>query len=381
MLHRFVKLFSKAEWFCLFILLALFLWLTSNLQQNLQEQSIATGFSFLAQESGFEVSESLIPFGSADSYGKALLAGGLNTLKVALPGLLASLFFGLLLCWGLLARHPLVSRLALSISDLIRNTPLILQLFLWYAIITDFLPPVRSAFSLGDLFFLTNRGFFYPILGGPTQFKIFLALVVLLCFLYYFLEKKSVAKFYATGIKKSSWPKFLTIYFTLLAISWWLLGKPTRFSIPELQGFNFQGGDFLSPEYAALTFGLVVYTGVFMADIFKAGIQSVSKGQWEAGYSLGLGRWDRMRLIIFPQALRVAIPPLTGQILNLVKNSSLAVAIAYPDFVSVANTTLNQTGQAIELVTFILLFYLTSSLVISFIMNKLNARLLQRGSR
>jgi general L-amino acid transport system permease protein len=379
MLLRSVKFLSRGEWLTLIFLIALASWLGLNLENNLSAQNIASGFSFLSQESGFEISESLLPFDSSKSYERALVMGAINTFKVSLLGICLSLVLGLSLCFALLATHPLINKLATAWSDLIRHTPLLLQLFFWYALLTDLLPPVRQAYSLFDLVYLSNRGLFYPIMGTINQFKFFLMAAITLLYLFVHFYRRSARHFYLTAKWKNPWPLASGFYVVSLFTVWLVLGMPRQFSIPELSGFNFQGGDFLSPEYSALLLGLVLYTGTFMADIFKAGIQSVPKGQWEAAYVLGLGTWDRMRLIILPQAMKVAIPPLTGQILNLVKNSSLAVAIAYPDFVSVSNTIMNQTGQAFELVLLIMLFYLTSSLVISFFMNRLNRRVVERG--
>ena len=286
-------------------------YLYGNLRTNLERQNIASGFDFLSLEAGFEISESLVEYWSDDSYLKALLVGIFNTLKVALSGNALALFLGVSVGLMRLSKNWLLSKLAQSYIEILRNTPLLLQLFFCYTIILEGLPPVKEALNPLPHIYLCQRGLFFP--------------------------------------------------------SFW--------EVPQFQGLNFQGGWFLSPEFLALTAGLVLHTSAFMAEIVRAGILSVKKGQWEAAQALGLRPSQVMRKVVLPQALRVIIPPTTSQLLNLTKNSSLAVAIGYPDFVSVANTTLNQTGQAIELISLIMLVYLTFSLSTSLFMNWYNKKI------
>ena len=288
-----------------------FYYLFSNLHANLERQNIASGFGFLSLEAGFEISESLIEYWSDDNYFKALLTGILNTLKVALIGNGITLVLGVTVGLMRLSQNWLLSKLAQGYIEILRNTPLLLQLFFCYTLILEGLPSVREAFNPLPHIYLCQRGLFFPSFS----------------------------------------------------------------EVPQLQGLNFQGGWFLSPEFLALTTGLVLHTSAFMAEIVRAGILSVKKGQWEAARALGLRPAQMMRQVIMPQALRVMIPPTTSQLLNLTKNSSLAVAIGYPDFVSVANTALNQTGQAIELISLIMLVYLTFSLSTSLFMNWYNKRI------
>jgi len=284
--------------------------LISNTMANLEERRIASGFGFLNREAGFEIGESaFLRYGAADSYLRALFVGLTNTLLVAAIGVVLATILGTFIGLCRLAKNFLLRTLSGAYIEFIRNVPLLVQLFFWYAVITEGLPGAREALSPLPGVFLSNRGIFFPSLS----------------------------------------------------------------SVPELQGFNFAGGFAISPEFAALLAGLATYTAAFIAEIVRAGIQAVDRGQNEAAHALGLTRAQATRLVILPQALRVIVPPMTSQYLNLTKNSSLAVAIGYPDLVSIANTTMNQTGQAIEGIAVIMAVYLTISLSISAFMNWYNA--------
>ena len=289
--------------------------LISNTMTNLEERRIASGFGFLNREAGFEIGESaFLRYGAADSYLRALFVGLSNTLLVAAIGVVLATILGTFIGLARLSKNFLLRTLSAGYVEFIRNVPLLVQLFFWYAVITEGMPGPREALSPLPGVFLSNRGIFLP----------------------------------------------------------------TFSSVPEIQGFNFVGGIGVSPEFAALLFGLTTYTAAFIAEIVRAGILAVDKGQGEAAHALGLTRAQTIRLIILPQALRVIIPPMTSQYLNLTKNSSLAVAIGYPDLVSIANTTMNQTGQAIEGIAIIMAVYLTISLSISAFMNWYNARIALR---
>jgi len=289
--------------------------LISNTAANLEARRIASGYGFLSREAGFEIGESFfLRYSAADSYARALVVGIVNTLVVAAIGIGLATVLGGAIGLARLARNALLRTLAAAYVEFVRNVPLLVQLFFWYAVITEALPGPREALSPLPGVFLTNRGLFFPVPG----------------------------------------------------------------SVPELSGFNFVGGTALSPEFAALLMGLTTYTAAFIAEIVRAGILAIERGQLDAAYALGLSRWQVTRLVVLPQALRVIVPPLTSQYLNLTKNSSLAVAIGYPDLVSIANTTINQTGQAIEGVVIIMAVYLTVSLSISAFMNSYNARVALR---
>jgi len=286
-------------------------YLVSNTLDNLAARNIASGFGFLSREAGFEIGESLFSYSAADSYLRALGVGLVNTFRVALVGIVLATVLGFVLGIFRLSANLLLRGLSTAYVEFIRNTPLLVQLFFWYALISEALPPPREAFVLFDSIYLSSRGIFFPLPG----------------------------------------------------------------SVPVLEGFNFSGGGHLSPEFATLLLGLVVYTAAFIAEIVRAGVLSVPKHQVEAAQALGLSRRPALRYVILPQALRLIVPPLTSQYLNLAKNSSLAVAIGYPDFVAVVNTAINQTGQAIEGIALIMAVYLTISLSISAFMNWYNARL------
>lgn len=346
--------------------------LVQNTQDNLAKQNIASGFGFLSQEAGFEISETIVEYWADDNYKLALWVGVLNTFKVALIGNFFAIFLGILVGIFRLSPNWIVSRLSLWYIEMTRNVPLLLQLFFWYAVFTEILPPVKEAWNPVSHLFLTQRGFFLPIFKphpGWTAFFTTFTIGVIGCFVVNFWAEKSRQK---KGRKPKTTYLYLGLLIILPVIAWAIAGAPLEIDKPELGGFNFSGGYSITPEFMALMFGLIFYTGAFNAEIVRAGIESVSKGQWEAGESLGLSRFQILRLIVLPQSLRVIIPPLTSQVLNLIKNSSLAVGIGYPDFVAVANTTMNQTGQAIEAVLLIMAVYLVFSLTTSVTMNTYN---------
>jgi general L-amino acid transport system permease protein len=295
-------------------------YLVSNTLENLAARNIASGFAFLGREAGFEIGESaFLAYSAADSYLRALVVGLTNTLRVALAGVVLATALGAALGLCRLSNNFLLKSLSAAYVEFIRNVPLLVQLFFWYAVIAEALPPPREALQPLPGVFLSSRGFFVPL-----------------------------------------------AHFTFEGMTW---------DTPTLSGFNFAGGGHLSPEFATLLIGLVIYTAAFVAEIVRAGVLSVERGQVDAARALGLREGATLRHVVLPQALRVIVPPLTSQYLNLVKNSSLAVAIGYPDLVSIAGTAINQTGQAIEGIAIIMAVYLTISLVISAFMNWYNARI------
>ena len=341
--------------------LAIATYLYQNVTQNLQRQNIASGFDFLGQESGFFIAESMIEFWSEDSYLKAIYVGIFNTLKVSLIGNIMALFIGVLLAMGFRSQNFIIRKICSIYINLFRNIPLLLQLFFWYGLFTEVLPDIQKAFNPLPGVFISQRGFFIPTFESHFIWKYVVVSFFISLFLCF---------------------KFNRFWFLLLSPLVWVIGgAPLSLSIPELAGFNFSGGLSLTPEFTALMTGLVLYTAAFIAEIVRAGIDSVEKGQWEAAESLGLNKSQAMKLIIFPQALRVILPPVTSQFLNLTKNSSLAVGIGYSDFVSIMNTVMNQTGQAIESVMIIMIVYLFFSLITSFIINFYNYRLEKREGR
>jgi len=357
---------------CMVGLLAYYL--ISNTLANLQRQSIATGFGFLTKESSFEIGESLIPYSAASSYGRALLVGALNTLKVAFIGIVATLILGTIVGVARLSTNWLVSRLASIYIEVMQDIPILLQLFFWYAIFYETLPAPRQALNPITGLFLCNRGVIFTVPASNPAHK-YMLLALAAGFIGAYLFRRWAKKRQdATGQILPVFRVSIGVIIGLPLIVWLAFGAPVKMNVPELVGFNYIGGMTLSPEFIALLLGLVLYTAAFVAEVVRAGIQSVGKGQREAAMSIALKPYQVLNLVILPQALRVIIPPLTSQMLNLTKNSSLAVAIGFPDFVSVANTTINQTGQSIEGVALIMAVYLVFSLSTSAFMNWYNKK-------
>ena len=356
------------------IVVVYFLWtLYQNTIINMERRGITTGFAFLGSPAGFGIVMSLIPYDETMSYGRTFYVGLLNTLLVSSLGIVAATILGFVIGIGRLSKNWLVSTLSAIFVDTFRNIPLLLQIFFWYFAVLRNLPSPRDSMESGELFFLNNRGMYMP---APIPENGFWLVVAVLCgaiagaiVLYRWARKRQDA----TGQPFPAIRVGLAMVLLLPAAAFALAGSPLGWEVPELRGFNFRGGISMIPELGALFIALTVYTASFIAEIVRSGIQSVSHGQTEAASALGLKRGSTLRLVIIPQAMRVIIPPLTSQYLNLTKNSSLAVAIGYPDLVAVfMGTTLNQTGQAVEVVAITMLVYLSISLLISLLMNIYN---------
>jgi general L-amino acid transport system permease protein len=357
-------------------------YVASNTAQNLEARKIASGFAFLTREAGFEIGEApFLAYSAADSYARALLVGLINTFRVALIGIVLATVLGTLLGLARLSRNWLLAKLAAGYVELARNVPLLVQLFFIYAVITENFPGPRDALRPLPGVFLSNRGIAFPLLAPNAVHAWIGAALVAGAVLAWLLARWARRRQASTGQPFPVAAAGAALLCAPPLAVFLAAGAPLALARPELQGFNFAGGAVLSPEFAALLGGLTLYTAAFIAEIVRAGVQSVDRGQFEAAYSLGLPRPHTMRLVILPQALRVIIPPLTSQYLNLTKNSSLAVAIGYPDLVSIANTTMNQTGQAIEGIAIIMGVYLTISLSISALMNWYNRRIALQGAR
>jgi general L-amino acid transport system permease protein len=361
---------------------ALLAWyLVSNTLTNLESRNIATGFGFLEREAGFDVSESPIPYSPADTYFRVLVVGLLNTLKVSVLGIILASILGTVAGVARLSTNWLIAKFATFYVEGLRNIPVLLQLFFWYSLITEGLPSPRQAFTPIAGVFLSNRGFGIPVPVWETTYTVMVVALIAGIVGAWGVTRWARKRQERTGQIFPSFRVGLALIIGLPVVVYVLGGAPTAMDSPELKGFNFRGGAVLSPEFAALLIGLVAYTGTYIAEIVRGGILAVSHGQTEAGLALGLRKSLVMRLILLPQALRVIIPPLTSQYLNLAKNSSLAVAIGFPDLVSVANTSINQTGQAIEGIAIIMAVYLTISLSISAFMNWYNRRIALKGGR
>ncbi len=349
-------------------------WLWSNTVHNLEVRRIASGWGFLQREAGLPIAESVIEYDPSMTYFRALLVGVLNTLKVAIAGIILATILGTVLGVLRLSKNWLVARIVGAYVEIVRDLPLLLQLLFWYALLQA-LPGPRQAINPATGVFLSNRGLKLPWFEWQEAHSWALITCLAGIALTWFFRRAARAKQMQDGQPRKVWPFALgTIVAAPLAV-WAMMGAPFTPDIPFLRGFNFQGGLNVSPEFFALLLGLTLYTAGFIAEIVRAGILSVHSGQWEAGNALGLPRGRVMSLVVLPQALRVIIPPMTSQFLNITKNSSLAVAIGYQDIVSIANTTLNQTGQAIEGIAIIMGVYLTISLSISLFMNWYNARI------
>ena len=350
-------------------------YLVSNTITNLDKQSIATGIGFLQKEAAFEIGESAIEYSAADTYGRALIVGFLNTLIVSFVGIIITIILGTLIGIARLSSNWLVSKLAAWYIEVFQDIPVLLQLFFWYAFFYNLLPAPRQAMNPIAGVFLSNRGLVFGVPESHPVYKyVFLAIIIagiIICL----LRNWSRARQMRTGRLFPVFRASMAILVVFPLITWVIGGAPTAMNVPELKGFNFVGGLNISPEFTALLLGLILYTAAYVAEVVRAGIQAVSKGQTEAAMSLGLKPAFVLNLVVLPQALRVIIPPLTSQMLNLTKNSSLAVAIGYPDFVSVAGTTINQTGQAIEGVALMMIVYLTLSLLTSAFMNWYNKKM------
>jgi general L-amino acid transport system permease protein len=353
--------------------------LIGNVRANLASRNIASGFGFFDVTAGFAISQTLIPYEESSTYGRAFVVGLLNTLLVSGIGIVLATVLGFAVGVARLSPNMLLSRLAGAYVEILRNLPLLLQILFWYLAVLGTLPGPRQSLSLSGEIFLNNRGIYLPkpllATGIGTVAMAFAAGLALALVIALWARRRRLAtgKIIATG--------WITLALVLLptAVAFVLMGAPISLERPELKGFNFAGGVRVVPEFLALLFALVTYTAAYIAEIVRAGILAIPRGQSEAAYSLGLRRAPTLRLVVVPQAMRVIVPPLTSQYLNLIKNSSLAAAIGYPDFFYVfAGTTLNQTGQAIEIIAITMAVYLAISLLTSALMNWYNRRLALR---
>ena len=341
--------------------------LAGNTGRNLAARHIATGWAFLGRTAGIPIGEAMVPYDPATStFLRALLEGLLNTLRVAVVGIVLSTILGTLIGVAGLSKNWLLSRLATAYVELFRDIPVLLQLLFWYALLQG-LPGPKQAIHLGSVF-LSNRGIRLPVLAWDPAFGWAVLALILGIALSVVWGRRADRQQAATGIRPTTLPVTLALIVGLPVLAWLVGGAPLTVDAPALHGFNFQGGLLVSPEFGALVVGLTIYTAAYIAEVVRSGILAVQRGQWEAAEALGLHRGRVLRLVVLPQAMRVIIPPMTSEYLNLTKNSSLAVAIGFQDIVSLANTALNQTGQAIEGIMVIMGVYLTISLSISALM-------------
>lgn len=350
-------------------------WIVNNVIDNLRRSNIASGFGFINSRAGFDIAESPIAYTSDSTYGRALLVGFLNTLVVAATGIVTATIIGFIVGIGRLSNNWLLRKICTVYIEVFRNIPPLLVIFFWYFGVLSVLPGARDSIHLPFESFLNNRGFYFPRpVWGEGSSLILLALVVGIV-LAWFVARRARQRQMTTG---QTFPVFrisLALIVGLPILAFALSGFPLSFDVPKQSTFNLTGGFQVKPEFLSLYLALSFYTAAFIAEIVRAGILGVSKGQTEAAESLGLRSRQTLRLVVVPQALRIIIPPLTSQYLNLTKNSSLAIAIGYPDLVATGGTVLNQTGQAIEIVVIWMVVYLAISLITSAFMNWFNAKM------
>jgi general L-amino acid transport system permease protein len=357
------------------VVIAFFVWIANNTYDNLRRSNIASGFGFLWHRAGFDISQTLIPYSIESSYGRAFLVGLLNTLLVAVVGIVLASIIGFIAGVARLSPNWLVAKIAAAYVETLRNIPVLLQLLFWYKAVLTVLPGPRQGFQLPLSINLSNRGLILPSAeAGPGFGATLIASLVAIAIVVWF-ARWSRKRQMETGQRLPVMRVSLAVLIGLPLLIFLATGAPLSIHYPELRGFNFVGGWHVTPEFLALTLGLVLYTGTYIAEVVRGGILAVSHGQTEAAYALGLRRGMALRLVVVPQALRVIIPPLTNQYLNLTKNSSLAIAVGYPDLVAVfARTVLNQTGQAVEVIFITMMVYLALSLLTSLLMNWFNRR-------
>ncbi len=352
--------------------IALAFWLfANNVGENLAERNIRSGFAFLSGSAGFDIGEALLPFESTDSVLKAFVNGVLNTIRVSFFAAVSALVLGVVVGLMRLASHPILRMLGTAHVEFYRNIPLIIQLFAIYMLITELLPMSTEPLRLGDWALLSKAGL-YVAVPQQTSLALLASVIaaVLTALLLREIWRRRVTDLVAALIG-------LAGAAVVLLVVWCLFGVVGGWSKPQVEGFMTVGGSALSPEFLALWLGLTMFTSAAIAEIVRAGVLAVSSGQWDAGMALGLTKTQVVSYIVFPQSMRLAIPPLTSQFMNLTKNSSLAVVIGYPDIVAVGNSSINITGQALEVIVIIMAVYLFLNLIISVLMNSLNARVMR----
>lgn len=350
--------------------------IVNNTLANMEARGISTGFAFLSERSGFDILQSLVPYSADSTYGKTFIVGLLNTVLITVLGIILATVLGFIIGVARLSKNWLISKLATIYIETFRNIPLLIQIFFWYFVVLRAMPSAKQSLSIADSFFLNVRGMYVPspVTGDNFVFTIIALIIgIIAAFLIRSWARK---RQFATGQQFPVLWTALGLILGLPALVFILTGSPLTWDLPVLQRFNFEGGTRVIPELLALLIAISIYTAAFIAEIVRSGILAVSRGQTEAALSVGLTPSQNLRLVVIPQAMRVIIPPMTSQYLNLAKNSSLATAIGYPDIVSVfMGTTLNQTGQAVEIIAMTMAVYLTLSLTISVFMNWYNAKM------
>lgn len=354
-----------------------FLWyIGSNTMANVEQRGITTGFDFLNATAGFGIDESPISFSSNDTHGRVFLVGLLNTLIVTFFSILFATILGLIVGVLRLSNNWLIKKIAATYIDIFRNIPILLQILFWYNVVLKALPSPKHSIDFFGSIFINNRGLYLPRPDTNTTTMFVLGSFILTFIIIYILNKWANKRQEATGQDFPVIVVGLGLLVILPIIAYFVGGANFNFDYASLKGFNFRGGKSISPEFLALTFALVIYTATFIAEAIRSGIEAVSKGQKEAAASIGLSSYQSLKLVVLPQAIRIAIPPIINQYLNIAKNSSLAAAIGYPEIITLfAGISLNQTGQAIEIISITMLVYLTISLTVSILLNIFNNKM------
>lgn len=370
--ERVLRIAAQALFVLVVALVAGFLY--SNLIHALQRRGLSAGFGFLSLEAGFRIGETPIPYDPGDSYGRAFLVGVVNTLRVTGAGILLATILGVIAGVARLSPNWLIRQIAAVYVELIRNTPLLVQLVFWYYAVIFKMPLIQESVQVGGIIYISQRGVAFPWPRPTPTFYPWLGILLLGTAVAWIIKQVRQRYQDSTGRAGYAWGLAIGIWILFALAGWGILGNPLRWDQPRIVGLAYEGGVVLTPEFTALLVGLVVYTGAFIAEVVRGGILSVRKGQIEAARALGLREGQILRLIIFPQALRVIIPPLTSQYLNLAKNSSLAIAIGFPDLFSIGKTIFNQTGRPVPAVALVMSSYLAMSLFTSLLMNLYNRR-------
>lgn len=357
--------------------LVAFLWyIGSNTMSNIEQRGIKSGFAFMESTAGFEIDESPIQFSSSDTHGRVFLVGLTNTLIITFVGIIFSTILGLIIGILRLSNNWLIRKIAAAYIDIFRNIPILLQILFWYNLAIQLLPSPKGSIDFFDSIFLNNRGLYLPVADMNMTTIFVISSVIIAVVATVALNIWANRRQEETGQIFPVLQTAIGLFILLPTIAYFVGGANFNFDYPELKGFNYRGGKVISPEFLALTFALVIYTATFIAEAVRSGIEAVSKGQKEAASSIGLSSYQSLKLVVLPQAIRIAIPPVINQYLNLAKNSSLAAAVGYPELVTVfAGISLNQTGQAIEILAITMLVYLIISLVVSAILNWFNHKM------
>ena len=356
-------------------LIGLAVWfLAHNTLENMRVRGIQSGFDFLTGPAGFDIGEMMMPYESTDPYWKAFLVGVLNTLRVAVIGIVLTTLMGALIGVGRFSTNALVRGLCYGYVEMFRNIPVLLQLLVWYLVLTELLPDPGAPMSVGGLVFLSKGGLSFPLPVWQTGQALAALGALVGGVLAWAWARAAKRRFEQTGLPRAVFWPGVGLVLAGAVVGWLIGGAPSAWNLPKAGDVSVEGGGSLTPEFISVLLGLTFYTAAFVAEVVRAGIASVPRGQSEASGALGISPGQQMRLVVLPQALRVIIPPMTNQFLNLTKNSSLAVAIGYPDVVSISNTAINQTGRAVECIALIMAVYLTTSLLTSGLMNWYNQR-------